>query len=88
MSDAAGTGVRERVWVEKFDHATDPPTLTETVELLNGRVVRVTVTPHGPARCTYCAAEIPPGGVETSWGLFCDELHVQQWLQAARGPRP
>lgn len=29
MRDSAEQKVRERLWVEKFDHSTDPPTLVE-----------------------------------------------------------
>jgi hypothetical protein len=40
-SDSAKADLREKVWVEKVDHTTDPPTRVERVELLNGAVVGV-----------------------------------------------
>lgn len=42
MSDKSAPQVRERMWVEKFDHTVDPPRLEETVFIENGEVVGVT----------------------------------------------
>lgn len=42
MSDTSSAKIRERIWVTKFDHATDPPTPVEEVFMENGRVVSVT----------------------------------------------
>lgn len=39
MNDRASAKVRERVFVEKFDHETDPPRHVETVVVENGQVI-------------------------------------------------
>lgn len=44
MEDRSRTGVRERIWVTKFDHETDPPAPVEEVFIENGTVVSVTRT--------------------------------------------
>lgn len=43
MSDASKPQLRERLWVEKFDHDVDPPRKVETVFIENGKVVETIV---------------------------------------------
>lgn len=41
-NDKASAGIRERIWVTKFDHTADPPRQVEEVFIENGRLVSVT----------------------------------------------
>lgn len=45
MAENTAPEVRERIWIEKYDHSTDPPVKVETVFIENG-VVRDVVR-HG-----------------------------------------
>ena len=55
--ESGSTGTRERTWVMKFDHATDPPTPVEEVFIENGVVVSTRAV--GPESCARCGeAEI------------------------------
>lgn len=40
--ETSAAGVRERIWVTKLDHSTDPPREVETVFIENGEVIEVT----------------------------------------------
>jgi hypothetical protein len=53
--DKTGTKLRERVWIDKFDHDTDPPRLVETVFR---EVDRSTDPPTVTTRVTNAAGEI------------------------------
>lgn len=39
MSDAAAASLRERLWIVKVDHETDPPTVVEEVFIENGVIM-------------------------------------------------
>lgn len=40
QSDEGRTALREAIWIDKFDHSTDPPTFAGRVEIVNGQIVR------------------------------------------------
>lgn len=39
MADRAAQAIRERIWITKFDHATDPPRAVEEVFVENGVIM-------------------------------------------------
>lgn len=55
--DQTAPGVRERFWVEKFDHSTDPPQLVETVFIENGVVQSVEKHDDAPSEIPKDADE-------------------------------
>lgn len=77
--ETASPRIRERAWITKWDHATDPPTPVEEVAIENGAIVGV--RPITADDCAQCGAAQPTRRVvlgdkvarycDTCWPAVC-----------------